>query len=90
MSAEHFNARLKDMPSKVGRPYCTYLHSTISDESAFREVEKVKNLVGTTTSWVQKFEESDMKKFDVPVFDHMIENLVKLNRALVQPGSSVI
>lgn len=82
MSAQYFKAREKDMPKKVGRPYCTYLHSTISDESAFREVETVKNLVGTATSWVQKYEES-VEKLDVPVFDHMIENLVKLNRALV-------
>lgn len=89
-AARHFKVKESDLPRKVGRPLYSHLYGTLRDEPSYREVDHVKNLRSTVEKWLSRYEESNGHALNVPVFDFMIEQLIKINRAIQQPQSSVI
>ena len=79
------------MPTRAGRPFFCHFCGPSLDELSFQEVEKLENLKPTLEAFIAEFNEaSKAAQLSIPMFSYMVEQTVKVNRAIQQPFSNVI
>lgn len=77
------------MLQKVGKPYYSYITSIEKSEINYKEVDKISVLENIIQDFINAYEK-EFKKINLTIFDFMIEQLIKINRAIQQPFSNVI
>lgn len=81
----------EQLPSKLGRPFYSFLgtNNNTTLGLTYREVEKIKNVSKLIRRFQQDYEKQEAK-IDIPMFDYITEQIIKVNRAIQQPFSNVI
>ena len=69
------------MLQKVGKPYYSYITSIEKSEINYREIDKISVLEDIIQDFINAYEK-EFKKINLTIFDSMIEQLIKINRAI--------
>jgi len=88
---EEFSLSPKDeqFPSKLGKPLYSHLCGPELNELSYREVEKTRQVRNTIEQFMKQYEKAQ-PKLDIPMFDFMAEQIIKINRAIQQPFGNVL
>lgn len=84
LARQHFTLiGSQTLPSKLGRPYFSHMCEPQIAEVHYHEIEKIKHLKPLIDSLVSEYNDTNRQaRLSVPMFDYMIEQTVKINRAI--------